>query len=154
MKYGDSFTLAEHGVQWFYAAQILYKVVVTLYRISFLCLYLRIFVEKTFRLLCKLGIAFTVICQTAFILATIFQCYPIKAIWDKTVKDAHCINSEAFWYSYAMIKVVSDVTILLLPIRQILRLQLSWKNKLGLIGIFLMGSLYVSYNVRSWHQIH
>lgn len=40
-----------------------------------------------------------------------------------------------------MINIVSDVTILALPIRQILKLQLSWRDKLGLMGVFLMGSL-------------
>ncbi len=119
----------------------MYKVVVALYRISFLCLYLRIFVDKTFRLLCKMGIAFTALCNTAFIFATIFQCLPVRAIWDKTVHHPKCINSKAFWFSYAMINIASDVTILALPIRQILKLQLSWKDKLGLMGVFLMGSL-------------
>lgn len=133
--------LAEQTRQWFYAAQILYKVVVALYRISFLCLYLRIFVDRAFRLLCKLGIAFTALCNIAFIIATIFQCLPVRAIWDKTVKHPHCIDSEVFWFSYAMINIVSDVTILALPIRQILKLQLSWRDKLGLMGVFLMGSL-------------
>jgi hypothetical protein len=145
--------LTEHESQWFYAAQILYKVVVSLYRISFLCLYLRIFVDKNFRLLCKLGIAFTACCGTAFIIATIFQCLPVKAIWDKSVRHPTCINSEAFWFSYAMINIVSDVTILALPIRQILQLQLSLKTKLGLMAVFLMGSLYGSYKLRSCELI-
>ena len=115
-----------------------------LYRISFLCLYLRIFLDKTFRVLCKIGITFTALCNVAFILVTIFQCVPVSAIWDKTVEPATCIKSKAFWFSYAMINIVSDVTILALPIPQILKLHLSWRNKLGLIAVFMMGSLYSS----------
>lgn len=128
------------ALKWFYIAQILYKVIVALYRISFLCLYLRIFIDKTFRLLCKIGITFTALCNIAFILVTIFQCLPVTAIWDKTVKHATCIDSKAFWFSYAMINIVSDVTILALPIPQILKLHLSWRTKLELIAVFMMGS--------------
>ena len=130
------------ALKWFYVAQILYKVVVALHRISFLCLYLRIFIDKTFRLLCKIGITFTALCNIAYIIVTIFQCLPVEAIWNKAVKHASCIDSEAFWFSFAIINIISDVTILALPIPQILKLHLSWRNKLGVTAIFMMGSLY------------
>ena len=53
-----------------------------------------------------------------------------------------------------MINIASDVTILALPIRQIMKLQLSLHNKLGLIGVFLMGSLYGSHDSTFGLQIH
>jgi hypothetical protein len=61
--------------------------------------------------------------------------------WDRDFKPAHCINSKAFWFSYAMINIASDVVILALPLFQIRHLQLKRREKIGVMGVFLMGAL-------------
>lgn len=119
----------------------MYKVVITLNKVSILCLYLRIFIDKTFRWICFSGIAFIASSGMAFILATIFQCTPVAGYWDRAIKGAHCIKSEPFWFSYAMINIVTDVAILALPVRQIIKLQLPRRDKIGLMGVFLIGGL-------------
>ena len=91
--------------------------------------------------MCYFGIAFCAACGLAFILVTIWQCTPLAAFWDKSIPGGHCFHSKAFWFSYSIINIATDVCILALPIRQILSLELATRDKLGLVGIFSVGIL-------------
>ncbi|KAK4695002.1 hypothetical protein P7C71_g2665, partial [Lecanoromycetidae sp. Uapishka_2] len=128
---------------WFYGAQITYKIAVALYKESILFLYLRIFLDPKFRYMCYSLIVITGASSIAFVIVTIFQCTPVAAFWDKTIlkstPGSHCFDSEAFWFSYALINIFLDVIILLLPIREVLRLQLPWREKAGLVAVFSLG---------------
>lgn len=73
-------------------------------------------------------------------MATIFQCVPIAAFWDKSV-DARCINSDAFWYSYGITNIITDAIIFALPVREVAMLHLPRREKIGLMLVFLMGAL-------------
>ncbi|KAF7159440.1 hypothetical protein CNMCM6106_006713 [Aspergillus hiratsukae] len=130
----------EKAIQWFYGAQIVYKVVITVNKISFLCLYLRIFIQPTFRRICYGGIAFLSAWGLAYILVTIFQCTPIEAFWDKTITDKTCVNSKAQWLSYAIINIVCDVLILAMPIYPVSQLRLARGKKIALAVIFGLGT--------------
>lgn len=83
----------------------------------------------------------------AFTLVTIWQCSPIAAFWDKSIlksnPSSHCFDSEAFWFSYALINIFLDILILFLPIHEVVKLQLPLREKLELIGVFSLGILYV-----------
>lgn len=122
-----------------FATQVIYKVVICLIKVSILQLYLRIFyVHRVFRWLCFVLIAITVLGSAAFIPPTIWQCRPITAFWDRSIPHK-CVSSQASWLSYAVINIVTDFLILVLPIQQILRLQLKKTDKIALILVFLLG---------------
>ena len=93
--------------------------------------------------MCYAVIAFCAAAGIAFVLVTIWQCSPIAAFWNRTIPGSHCFHSEAFWFSYSLINIVTDVIILALPIRQIFALELASRDKWGLVGIFSLGTLYV-----------
>ncbi|KAI9821279.1 MAG: hypothetical protein M1827_004015 [Pycnora praestabilis] len=128
------------ALKMFYVAQIVYKMVVTLNKISILSLYLRIFIGQTFRRIVYGAIVFIAVSGAAFIVTTIVQCMPLAAAYDKTIKPATCINSTAFWFTYAVINIITDVAILLLPSRQIKHLNLPTREKVGLFGVFTLGA--------------
>lgn len=131
--------------QWFYGAQITYKIAVTLYKESILFLYLRIFPDHKFRYACYTLITIIGAASFAFTIVTIFQCTPVAAFWDKSIlksqPGSHCFDSEAFWFSYALINILLDVVILVLPIREVVKLQLPWREKAGLVAVFSLGVL-------------
>ncbi|KAK4982331.1 hypothetical protein LTR50_007767 [Elasticomyces elasticus] len=114
--------------------------VITFNKISILYLYLRIFIDQTFRRVCYLGIAFIATTGIAYVLATIFQCTPMSAFWNRTIRDKHCVNSGAFWISYSVLNIATDLFILALPIRQIVSLHLPRSDRLALLGVFLLGA--------------
>ncbi|KAI9043065.1 uncharacterized protein KD926_004568 [Aspergillus affinis] len=127
------------ALKWFFAAQVMYKVVIGLTKVSFFCLYLRIFIQPVFRRLCYGGIAFILAWSLAYILVTIFQCKPIASFWDKTIKHPHCVDSKSQWLSYAVINILSDVAILALPLYPVSQLKLARAKKLALALIFGLG---------------
>ncbi|KAK5201095.1 hypothetical protein LTR16_003847 [Cryomyces antarcticus] len=76
----------------------------------------------------------------AYVLATVFQCTPIPAFWNKTIRDRRCINKQAFWTSYSALNIATDLFVLALPIRQIISLHLPRIDKFAVLGVFLLGA--------------
>jgi hypothetical protein len=124
----------------FYIAQTPYKVTICCNKVSVITFYLRIFPTRSFRIACFVAMGIIVCWSLGAIFATIFQCIPIAASWDKTIQGT-CVDSDATWISYAVINVLTDVMVLALPIPLIMRLHLSLRDRLLLCGIFLLGSL-------------
>lgn len=127
--------------QWFYFAQIFYKIVLGLNKVSMVFLYLRIFIAKYFRRLCYASLAVVASWTVASTVATICQCLPIAASWDKSITDARCTHSDAFWYSYGITNLITDAIIFALPMREVSRLHLPRREKIGIMLVFLMGAL-------------
>ncbi|KAF1995169.1 hypothetical protein P154DRAFT_380442, partial [Amniculicola lignicola CBS 123094] len=127
--------------QWFYGAQIVYKVVPTLNKISITCLYYRIFAvsAKSFRTACHITLAFFIATGLAFTIGTVFQCQPIAAFWDKTITGAKCFENEPWWISFAVIQILSDVWLMALPMRQVMKLSMTKTEKIGLCCVFSTG---------------
>ncbi|MCJ1469421.1 hypothetical protein MMC07_008054 [Pseudocyphellaria aurata] len=127
------------ALKWFYFAQIFYKLVLGFNKISLLSLYLRIFLGKFFKGLCYASLAIVIGWTVGSVFATIFQCVPISAFWDKSVV-ARCTDSDAFWYAYGILNILTDAIILGLPIHEVMKLQLPRREKLGLLLVFLLGA--------------
>ncbi|KAL8962833.1 MAG: hypothetical protein Q9193_000822 [Seirophora villosa] len=124
---------------YFYVAQVVYKVVVGFNKISILMLYLRIFISKAFRLACYVNLGIVVAFTIGSTMATVLQCVPIAASWDKNI-DATCTNKAVFWYAFAVINILTDAIILFLPVREILRLHLDRRERIGLLALFSLGT--------------
>ncbi|KDB20632.1 hypothetical protein H109_07385, partial [Trichophyton interdigitale MR816] len=128
------------SLKWILVAQVLYKLVICLAKVSILLLYLRIFyVHQYFRRICICLVVFTILSGIAFIPPTIWQCSPVEAYWDRSIPHT-CLSSFPNWLSYAIINITTDVILLVLPVQQILRLQLTKRDKIALILVFLLGS--------------
>ncbi|PLN78369.1 hypothetical protein BDW42DRAFT_202212 [Aspergillus taichungensis] len=136
--------LSEHdreiALKWIFVAQVMYKVVITINKTSFLCLYLRIFIQPVFRWLCFAGIAFLNCWGLGYILVTIFQCRPIAYFWDKSIANPNCVDTKAQWLSYAIINIVCDALILIMPLYPISQLRLPRAKRFGLAGIIALGA--------------
>ena len=79
----------------------------------------------------------------------IFSCSPIEGAWNILIESS-CINTVQFYYGNAISYLLTDVIILLLPLRLVWRLQMSLGKKVGLMGVVMLGSLWVS--LISWHH--
>lgn len=123
----------------------MYKVVLMFNKLSVVCLYYRIFAvsKKSFRVLCHVMNAWIVVSGLAFILATIFQCTPIAAFWDRSIVGFKCFKNEPWWISYATTQIVTDFVLLTMPVPRVLKLSMGRAEKLGIVLIFGTGGLYV-----------
>ncbi|KAJ5194221.1 hypothetical protein N7491_001557 [Penicillium cf. griseofulvum] len=128
------------ALKWFFGAQVVYKIVIAVNKLSFLCLYLRIFPQRTFRWICYYGLGVISVWGAAYVFLTIFQCKPMASFWDKTIKNPNCLDKEGLWMSYSVINIIFDLLILALPIYPLSQLRLQRAKKIGLLVVFGMGT--------------
>jgi hypothetical protein len=71
---------------------------------------------------------------------SIFACLPVRAFWTKE-QPSKCINQLAMWVTNAVINILTDFAIIILPIPVIQSLNLARRQKQALIGVFAVGVL-------------
>ncbi|KAJ5177103.1 uncharacterized protein N7482_002980 [Penicillium canariense] len=138
---GESIHAAQ--MQWFFIAQVPYKVALGFTKASIVLLYLRIFITETFQRVGKAYLAVIAAWTTASVLVTIFQCVPIEASWNKDITNNRCVDKDSWWYAFAAINTITDFSIAILPIPPIRHLKLSKRDRIGLFCVFGVGALYV-----------
>lgn len=102
----------------------------------------RIFVTKTFQLLCWALFGWILISSIIIIFMTTFQCIPLEYNWEGWTGEfgpATCLNVNALSYAAAISGIAQDVAILILPIPTILKLQLPLKKKILTTIMFSLG---------------
>ncbi|KAF5580720.1 uncharacterized protein FSUBG_13324 [Fusarium subglutinans] len=74
--------------------------------------------------------------------SVLFACKPIAAGWDVRMSvGATCINRPPIYITQAAFGCITDVMLLVLPIPTVIGLQMSARQKLGLVGLFAIGSI-------------
>lgn len=72
-------------------------------------------------------------------------CNPIQAFWVRPLpgqpSTAHCFNFNTFFFVEAVIDIIIDCAILILPLRAIHGLVITARTKVLLYSIFLLGGL-------------
>ncbi|KAF3769020.1 hypothetical protein M406DRAFT_327427 [Cryphonectria parasitica EP155] len=125
----------------FYVAEFAYVIESALTKTSIVVLYLRIFPSRGFRVACLSMLAFIVCFALAFIITLLTYCVPFTYVW--TMWDHRhsgtCINMTAQTYVCASLNIIMDVTIFLMPIPKLIKLETDWKTKIGVIFTFLLG---------------
>ncbi|KAJ5788181.1 hypothetical protein N7457_003171 [Penicillium paradoxum] len=121
-----------------YVTHVIYSLITGLIKVSICLLYLRLF--PNLRRVSLGTIAFVTAMSVALILATIFQCTPVDAVFDeKKYKHYTCFESIPFWYAGAALSLVTDIWILLLPLRTVLGLQLGTRKRFIVAGLLSLG---------------
>ena len=110
---------------------------------SILCLYLRIFgVNRPFRY-CTWAVMFITFGYLfSNLWMQIFGCRPIAKYWIPDL-PGHCILTLKADYGYGSLNFITDLLIFVLPLPMVWRLQLSSRDKLGVLVTFIIGSMYV-----------
>lgn len=72
---------------------------------------------------------------------TLAACRPFAANWNPGIADSRCLDKEAFFRYGSLPNIISDVVMLVLPIRVIWNLHTTTRLKVGLTITFLTGSL-------------
>ncbi|MCJ1239872.1 hypothetical protein MMC14_007870 [Varicellaria rhodocarpa] len=123
------------------AGEIVYGVAIFITKLSILLQFLRIFqfnrrcaVHYTIHSL----IWFNLLYHSAYVFSCIFQCTPISKELGSMV-HGRCINLGALFVATGVINVVSDFSILALPILYTSRLKMEPRQKLLIIAVFTVG---------------
>ena len=109
-------------------------------RLSVLALYLRIFAKKNIRIGCYILMAWIVAYGFAFQLAAIFACTPVQYAWNRRI-EGKCFNIQLFFQLSTVPLILSDPFVILLPIREVLKLEMTRARRVGVVATFLTGIL-------------
>lgn len=130
-----------------YIHGFIFAAAVTLTKISVLLLYARIFglSHGNFRTNLWATGAVTIAYPLTVMVGLLVACQPISHYWTRLAgeSEGRCIvNTDLFFVALAIANLVINVWILVIPIPQILKLQMSVRNKAAVCGLMLLGGLY------------
>jgi hypothetical protein len=104
-------------------------------------LYLHILTNKHERMAAKILIVLISATWFSYTVAAMCQCTPFAFNWNKTVPNGKCFNIEVYANSSSVPNIITDLAILILPLRTVWGLKISVGRRVGLLIIFLTGSM-------------
>lgn len=108
-------------------------------KISVLIFYRNIFSMGRFRIASLIMLVISASWMISFFCAYLFTCYPITALIEPFYGN-NCVDTLPMWYASCVSDSIIDILILTLPLPVVIRLQLPWKQKIGVCCIFLLGA--------------
>lgn len=107
-------------------------------------LYWRLF-SKTpwFRRLLIVLLLFITIWTFGFSFAQVFQCHPISVAWNipEMYLAPYCYSFLKFYIALPVTDIITDIVVLITPMYLVWTLHLPRKQKLAVMGMFLLGAL-------------
>ena len=127
--------------------ELLWPMSIPFVKISILSLYVRIFGGVTYlrRMAWVLSI-FTITWAIMVVLVVAFQCVPSEASCNPKVRG-RCINFAAFSIAGSVPDVLVDFIMLVLPMPAVWKLQKALAERISLMAIFALGSLFVEPSI-------
>ncbi|KAH7121920.1 hypothetical protein B0J13DRAFT_680477 [Dactylonectria estremocensis] len=122
-----------------YASEILYIIIQVAAKGSLLAFYARIFPNRNFQIAVWVGVAFLVGHGILFLGLVVFECRPVAAIWDRSL-ERQCLDLTKIALAGASLAIFEDIAFLVMPIPELLKLQLSTKKRIALLLVFSVGS--------------
>ena len=111
-------------------------------QISILHLYITLFPNRTFIIVCYTVMAFALSLGTAVIFEASLVCRPFSHFWNPTVEGT-CGNERVFAITIGVLHLVDNMIVLVVPLPMLWGLRMPIKTKVYLTFIFGFGSWYV-----------
>ncbi|PLB35982.1 CFEM domain-containing protein [Aspergillus candidus] len=129
--------------QYFQAEAVIYKAQISLAKISVCLFLLRIFQSRTFRYLTYALIGINSAVGITWALVDALRCWPAHLTYTGWTKEepGYCINFEAAVLVNCLVNIIVDFVIIVVPVSEVLQLQLPRLKKLSVALMFLMGSV-------------
>lgn len=112
-----------------------------LVKISVLHFYTKIFRTRTLAYSAYAIGAVAMAYWLSTVLTAFALCRPFAYNWDKLTIKGHCGNTSVYYLSTAIVNLLTDVAIVVLPLPQLWGLQMKSSRKLALTAIFSLGGL-------------
>ncbi|KAG6011094.1 hypothetical protein E4U54_008301, partial [Claviceps lovelessii] len=138
-----------------FAGRPVYQLGISFFKIALLISYLRLLQgtdRKTYRMVVWATIGTILLAHLGCALSLIFACSPVEKSW-KPWLPGTCLKPGPSFTGYAVVTIVSDVIVAVLPIPVLLRLNVRLGKKLGLIAIFMLGLFTTLCSILRYLQI-
>ncbi|KAJ6015163.1 hypothetical protein N7540_009754 [Penicillium herquei] len=122
-----------------FSCELTYTGIVVLVKSSILALYWRIFNRTNIKI--PISIIATAVCMwgIAVFLLSLLQCIPTRGFWDRSVNASCNVDSQKFLFAISIPNILTDLTLLILPVPYIMKLNIPSNQKKAIISIFLLG---------------
>ncbi|KAK0656953.1 hypothetical protein B0T16DRAFT_452461 [Cercophora newfieldiana] len=127
----------------FYISEYFYFTCVLFIKASVLAMYLRIFPTRFIKIGVYVLGTYVVLLWVASIFVVIFQCTPVQKAYNPYIKEGWCLSIVSWFLGAAIPNIISEILILILPTREIWKLQVPRPQKLAICGVFAVGLLVV-----------
>ncbi|KAL2256440.1 hypothetical protein VTK26DRAFT_1648 [Humicola hyalothermophila] len=138
-----------------YAGRPIYQMGISFFKVALLVSYLRLFKgtnHNRSRLVVWVAIVAIVAGHLGCSLTLILACNPVDKSWNPT-KPGTCLPPGPSFTAYAIVTIVSDVVVAVIPIPVLIKLKVNTGKKVGLIVIFLLGLFTTLCSVFRYLQI-
>ncbi|KAJ8125902.1 hypothetical protein O1611_g7738 [Lasiodiplodia mahajangana] len=130
-----------------YIITSMYNVAMIFLKAAILLQWARIFAptsRNVFWWLCYSVATINAIFYVVTILIDLLYCHPVQYHWNKFIPGGYCVDDNLLSPLSAVINVVLDVTILVIPQRIVWKLNMPFKKKIGISCIFIVGILCIA----------
>jgi hypothetical protein len=126
-----------------YALEILYFLQIVLVKATLLFFFLRIFPNQVTRRLIRYTLVFNTLYGVIFTIIAIVPCQPVSYYWTNWSEETkgRCVDINALVWANAGISVVLDVWMLVIPLYEVFRLQMTWRKRISVALMFFVGTL-------------
>ncbi|KAK3897651.1 hypothetical protein C8A05DRAFT_38780 [Staphylotrichum tortipilum] len=139
-----------------YAGRPIYQLGISFFKVALLISYLRLFKGTShvvYRRVVWIAMAGIVAGHLGCALTLILACKPVHKSWDPLVAGT-CLAPGPSFTAYAIVTIVSDIVVAVIPIPVLLKLKVNTGKKIGLIVIFLLGLFTTLCSVFRYLQIN
>ncbi|PHH69009.1 hypothetical protein CDD83_5862 [Cordyceps sp. RAO-2017] len=138
-----------------FAGRPIYQLGISFFKIALLISYLRLLKgtdQRNYRRAVWATIGLVFLAHLGCALSLIFACTPVDKSWNPA-RVGSCLPPAPSFTGYAVVTIVSDVVVALLPVPVLLRLNVRLEKKVGLIGIFMLGLFTTLCSILRFLQI-
>ncbi|OTA64859.1 hypothetical protein K449DRAFT_432439 [Hypoxylon sp. EC38] len=125
----------------------------SLVKLSLAVFYSRVFPIKTVR---RMSLILGLVCIAWLIavqVVNLLQCRPLETLWYQELQllpETKCLDVTVYFLSNSIVNCITDIWAIVVPIQDILKLQMSKLKKVGICGIFLLaGSAFAASLART-----
>ncbi|GAB1321014.1 hypothetical protein MFIFM68171_11224 [Madurella fahalii] len=138
-----------------YAGRPIYQMGISFFKVALLISYLRLFKgtsHNAYRRVVWIAMVAIVAGHLGCALTLIFACSPVERSWNPSVPGT-CLAPGPSFTAYAIVTIVSDVVVAIIPIPALVQLKVNRGKKIGLVVIFLLGLFTTLCSVFRYLQI-
>jgi len=142
-SFAVSFQAVDKATQAYYHGEWIYGFAIFFTKMSLLLFYLRVFPVRSFRIQVYVIMAVLVMFTVTGTIVSTNQCTPVQGAWEywDGEQQFHCQNRNAVGWSSAVVNMSLDIAIIIVPLRPLSKLAMSWRKKIQLIIMFTVGIL-------------
>ncbi|PWY69041.1 integral membrane protein [Aspergillus sclerotioniger CBS 115572] len=123
-----------------------YTCCVAFIKLSILAVYKRLFAAKSMTISVNIVGTIVILWALSVSIAGVLNCVPVHKFWDRTV-PGHCVDTVSYYYGQQIPNILTDVVLLVMPLKSVWALPISKAQRLLLSGVFLVGILTLCFDI-------